>query len=84
MEALDTAIKAAGGVNRLADRLGVRQSVVSNWRARKSVPPEHCAAIEKAVDGAVTRRELCPDDWHRIWPELVTAEHPAPAEKAAA
>ena len=40
--------------------------------------PENCVAIERATSGAVTRRDLRPDDWHRIWPELVTAEHTAP------
>ena len=84
MEALDRAISAADGVNELARRLGIRQSVVSNWRARKSVPPEHCAAIEAATGGDVTRRELRPTDWHRIWPELITKAHPAPREKTAA
>lgn len=37
-----------------------------------------CAAIERATGGAVTRREMRPDDWWLIWPELVDAEHPAP------
>jgi len=79
MKSLDKAVQVVGGVNELARRIGVGQSVVSNWRARKSVPPEHCAAVEIATKGAVTRRELRPDDWHRIWPELVTKNHPAPA-----
>lgn len=42
-----------------------------------------CVDIERATHGAVTRRDLRPDDWHRIWPELVTADHPAPTEAAA-
>lgn len=37
-----------------------------------------CVVIELATEGAVSRRDLRPGDWHRIWPELVTAEHPAP------
>jgi DNA-binding transcriptional regulator YdaS (Cro superfamily) len=56
--------------------------VVSNWRVR-GVPISQCSAIESATSGAVTRRDLRPDDWHRIWPELVTAEHPAPTQQAA-
>ena len=27
--------------------------------------------IEAATDGAVRRQDLRPDDWHRIWPELI-------------
>lgn len=33
----------------------------------------HSVAIEKATDGAVRRWDLRPDDWHRIWPELIDA-----------
>lgn len=41
--------------------LGVRQSVVSNWRARGRVPVERCIPIETATHGVVTRYELRPD-----------------------
>jgi hypothetical protein len=34
MDILDAAIERAGGVGNLAVTLGVRQSAVSNWRAR--------------------------------------------------
>jgi hypothetical protein len=34
MDILNTAIDAEGGVGKLATALGVRQTVVSNWRAR--------------------------------------------------
>ncbi len=30
----------------------------------------YCVAIEKATGGAVSRKDLRPDDWHLIWPEL--------------
>ena len=85
MEALNTAIGVTNGVGELARLIGVGQSTVSNWKARGGfVPVEHCAAIERATAGAVTRRDLRPDDWHRIWPELVTAEFPAPEPAPAA
>lgn len=29
-----------------------------------------CVAIERESGGVVTRRDLRPDDWHLIWPEL--------------
>lgn len=74
MDALDLAINRAGGVTALAKAIGVGQSVVSNWRARGSVPTDHCAAIEMATAGAVTRQMLRPDDWSRIWPELNQAK----------
>jgi DNA-binding transcriptional regulator YdaS (Cro superfamily) len=40
------------------------------WKARGSVPVEHCLAIERATEGAVTRRDLRPDDAHLIWPDI--------------
>lgn len=51
-----------GGVSVLAEKIGVVQSAVSNWRTRNSgVPAERCIAIEQATDGAVTRYDLRPD-----------------------
>jgi len=39
MNILEKAIQHAGSVNKLAESIGVRQNVISNWRARKKVPP---------------------------------------------
>lgn len=58
MNALDKAVKAAGGVTSLAESLGVGQSVVSNWRKRKRVPPGHVIRIEEVT--GISRHELCP------------------------
>ena len=41
------------------------------------------ADIERITAGAVTRRDLRPDDWQRVWPELAAqAEHAAAGEGA--
>lgn len=32
----------------------------------------HGAAIEQFTQGAVTRQQMFPNDWQRIWPELAT------------
>lgn len=61
MHALDRAISIVGGVSKLAVLLGCKQSAVSNWRSRESVPPNRCVEIELATGGAVTRAELRPD-----------------------
>ena len=59
---------------RLAEAIGVTPVMVSQWSsAVKAVPPDRCVAFEQATAGAVTRRDLRPDDWQRIWPELDTA-----------
>jgi DNA-binding transcriptional regulator YdaS (Cro superfamily) len=47
----------------------------------RPVPIERCVPIEQATGGAVRRWDLRPDDWHRIWPELIGAEG-APAVPA--
>lgn len=39
--------------------------------------PERCADIEKASGGAVTRKDLRPNDWHRIWLELTEPKQEA-------
>ncbi|WP_414498372.1 transcriptional regulator [Stenotrophomonas maltophilia] len=59
MDALDRAVKAAGGVTSLASHLGVRQSAVSNWRSRRRVPPAMAIPIESVT--GVSRHDLCPE-----------------------
>jgi DNA-binding transcriptional regulator YdaS (Cro superfamily) len=61
MNALDRAIKEAGGLTALGKLLGTTPQNIHNWRLRKRVPPKHALAIVKATGGAVTCRELCPD-----------------------
>ena len=71
MSALQLAINHMGGVSKLADAIGVGQSAISNLVSRNGKPsPENCVAIEQATKKAVTRKDLRPDDWHLIWPEL--------------
>lgn len=65
-----------GGQSALAHLLGVSPPTVSQWRSGiRPIPAERCVAIEQATNGAVTRKDLRPNDWESIWPEL--------AEKAA-
>lgn len=59
--------------------LGVSHQAISNWNSR-GVPIEHCAAIERATGGQVARKDLRPDDYWLIWPELAA---PSPAEQGA-
>ena len=44
--------------------------------------PELCVIIEKVTNGQVTRKDLRPDDWHLIWPELVKEENDGTEEAA--
>jgi len=61
----------------LARQLGVHPVVVSAWRRGiKPVPAARCLAIERATNGAVTRRDLRPHDYAQIWPDLATNTQP--------
>lgn len=64
-----------GAATRLAKEIGGYSSDVSDWcTGARQVPLEHCVAIEQATKGQVTRKDLRPDDWERIWPELSEKE----------
>lgn len=85
MNGIQRAIEAAGGPSEVAKRLGVTAQAVAFWRdGDRRFPPEHAAPLEDACNGAVTRREMFPDTWHVIWPELVSKKHPAPITAAQA
>lgn len=58
----------------LARAIDVPPSFVSKMvGGDKRVPIERCVPIERATAGAVTRKDLRPDDWAAIWPELAQA-----------
>ena len=66
----------------LAAALSVPASFVTKMASgEKHIPVEHMAAIEAFTGGEVTRQEMHPTGWHRIWPELATnsEQKPAPA-----
>ena len=74
--------EGALSVSDLRAAAGVKSNAqVRQWQhgyADRLPSPAYCVAIEKATAGVVMRRDLRPDDWYRIWPELVTKQHPAP------
>ena len=60
-----------GSRQAFAEKLKVPAPLVSQWaNGDRPIPIERCLDIEQATDGKVTRRDLRPDDWLRIWPEL--------------
>jgi DNA-binding transcriptional regulator YdaS (Cro superfamily) len=73
---IDAAVKAAGGLAKLAAALGETAQAVSNWRAR-GVPANRCKAIEAAT--GVSVQFLRPNDWHDYWPDADHAVAPAQA-----
>jgi DNA-binding transcriptional regulator YdaS (Cro superfamily) len=79
MQAIQQAIDAAGSPAHLATELSVSVKSVYLWRTGdRSVPVAKMADIERVTHGAVRRWHLRPEDWHKIWPELIGAED-APA-----
>ena len=68
---IDIAAYAVGSQQALAGELGVTKAAVWQWKLnRRQVPVVHCVRIEQITNKLVTRRDLRPDDWHLIWPEL--------------
>ena len=76
MHPIDVAAKVlATSLEGLGALLGVSKGAVSQWKNEgREVPITHCVVIERLTRGAVTRQELRPNDWHLIWPELVSKE----------
>lgn len=68
----------APSVSEFRERVGAKSDMqIRQWRhgyAGRKPSPEFAVAIEQASNGAVMRWDLRPDDWHRIWPELVSVK----------
>ena len=64
-------VKEAGGQSLLALRMQVSPAAVKQWlNGVRPIPVDRMADFEKALNGAVSRREMCAD-WARIWPEML-------------
>lgn len=77
-----------GRAARLAEALSESPAFLSQIASgRRPCPATLAVDIERESGTAVRRWDLRPDDWHRIWPELIGREGapavPAPAEKVA-
>lgn len=60
-------------INELSSEIGVSAAQLRQWvhgYQNRRPSPENCVAIEYATNKQVTRRDLRPNDWDRIWPEL--------------
>lgn len=86
---LNDYLKAEGSLSVAQLRLAIgakSDAQVRQWQhgySDRQPQPENCVLIERATQGAVRRWDLRPNDWHRIWPELIGAEG-APAVPSAA
>lgn len=71
-----------------AKRLGIKPIYLSQLAAKqdgREPSPALCVDIERESDEMVRRWELRPEDWYRIWPELIGTEGAPeiPAEQGA-
>lgn len=66
-----------GAQSRLAAATEIPAPMLSQWASGvRPIPIDRCVPIETATGGAVTRRDLRPDDWQEIWPELAAPTAP--------
>lgn len=55
----------------LAKAIGAHAPDISRWaEGTRPIPTDYGAPIETATGGLVTRREMFPDKWRTVWPEL--------------
>jgi DNA-binding transcriptional regulator YdaS (Cro superfamily) len=69
---IEQACQLLGSQSILAKLLKVSPPTVNQWvKAVRPIPAEACVLIEQATSAKVMRWDLRPNDWHRIWPELI-------------
>lgn len=60
-----------GRQSALAKAIGAHAPDISRWAdGSRPIPFHFGAPIEAATGKVVTRQEMFPDDWARLWPEL--------------
>lgn len=61
-----------GYAKQLAKNMGISKTYLSQMAAGKvAVSPARCIEIENATGRMVTRADMRPDDWQKIWPEYM-------------
>ena len=72
-------IDRLGGPTAVAKLLKVKPPSVHAWRTG-GIPDDKLMRLAPTLEkaGIATRRELRPDDWQEIWPELADQQSPPP------
>lgn len=67
-------LQLLGGTGKVAQMCNVEPAAVSQWK-KNGIPREHLlflgARIEKESHGLVSRKDLFPNNFWLIWPELL-------------
>ncbi|MGV7210473.1 transcriptional regulator [Oxalobacteraceae bacterium A2-2] len=67
-------VKHRGAQRALAEQLEITPVLISQWaNGVRPIPPERCVEIELATGRQVTRIDMRPTDWEKIWPELAAS-----------
>lgn len=68
-------IQAFGGTAVVADLCSVKSPSVSGWKESGRIPDDKLIRLAPLAEakGIATRKQLFPDDWEKIWPELKAA-----------
>jgi DNA-binding transcriptional regulator YdaS (Cro superfamily) len=67
-----------GRLSSLSAAIGAHAPDVSRWASGKRPIPFHFGwPIERETGGLVTRREMFPDNWADLWPELIVVSDKA-------
>jgi len=77
LETADEVIDALGGTTAAALITGQALATVSNWRARKRIPPEHFLTVSKSLD--VIGMAVAPDVFGMKTPHEVRGGEPSAA-----
>lgn len=71
-EAFKIAIELCGSQKKLAEKLGCTQVQISQWcHCLISVPVYICCLLERITEGKIKRKDMRPDDWFLVWPDLL-------------
>jgi DNA-binding transcriptional regulator YdaS (Cro superfamily) len=63
-----------GTATKLAEKLDVSTSYLSQMASGDApISPQRAVEIENETEGKVTRKDLFPNNWHLVWPELANA-----------
>ena len=66
-------IRILGGTTQVARLCGVSVPAVSQWKTN-GIPPDKlifiAATLEEKSGGKMDRKNIFPDRWKQIWPEL--------------
>lgn len=70
-------IDLLGGTTKVAKLADVTPNAVSMWR-KNNIPADKflflAATLERDSHGLITRKDIFPNSWHIIWPELQGTE----------